>query len=231
MYEMLHSALLEGLAWPDVRHLAAAVLVDVISGHNRVTAIRHPLGFLCLPVERAGERGVCVHLWTDRLRLAVPATPTTSTTHAHSWDLLSCVLFGSLYNELVGIAEDGGRPTHRVFEVGSRPYGDELRRTGQLVRGRAGRRNLHRDGEVYTLPAGAFHRTVPVGEVATLVLGSGQPDAADLVLGDVDTPTHRVRRSRCTREETVQAATMIASRLAEIPAPRHREDRCQPRSC
>lgn len=228
MYETLRSALLAGLAGQDVRQLAAAVLADVIAGHNGIAAVRHPLGFLCLPVERAGERGVCVHLWTDRMPQAMP---TTSTTHAHSWDLLSCVLFGSLYNELVDVAEERGRPTHRVFEVGSRPDGDEIRRTGQLVRGRRCRRNLHHTGDIYALPAGVFHRTVPVGEVATIALGSGHPDAVDRVLGALDTPTHRVPRARCGREETVHAATMIASRLAEVPAPRHREDRCEHRSC
>ena len=41
MYETLRSALLAGLAGPDVRQLATAVLTDVIAGDNRIAAVRH----------------------------------------------------------------------------------------------------------------------------------------------------------------------------------------------
>ncbi|MGH7749044.1 MAG: hypothetical protein ACREQ5_30405, partial [Candidatus Dormibacteria bacterium] len=55
---------------------------EVTQGRRQMTATRHPLGFVCLPVQRHGEYGICVHLWTEeRPELEL----TTSPVHSHSW--------------------------------------------------------------------------------------------------------------------------------------------------
>lgn len=221
---MINKAMLDGMASTTVPRWAATALAEVASGRSHVVAVRHPLGFTCLPLERADLNGICVHTWTDRL---AQARPTTSTTHAHSWDLVSFVLYGSLCNELVGVTDTRKRPTYRVFEVDSGSDGDQIRRTDRLVRCEAGPQQLYHSGEVYSLPAGVFHRTETVGEVATVALGSGRPGAVDLVLGGIDTPTHDVRRQLCSHDETVLAATVVAERLAGVSVPRHREDTCR----
>ena len=235
-YDTIHRAILDGVADRDVPRWAAGVVGEVASGGSGIMAVRHPLGFYCLPVERTGERGVCVHLWSDRL---TPARPTTSATHAHSWELVSFVLCGTLCNELVTVKDspvspvspdspDG--PTHRVFEVISTADGDEIRRTPRLVRRRTRAAELHHSGEVYSLPAGVFHETTHRGETATVALGRGFPDAVDLVLGAPDTETHRTRRHVCGRDETIHAASLVVDLLAEVPRPRHEEhDRCERR--
>lgn len=226
-YDTLHRAMLEDPADRAIPRWIAEVLFDVADGRGDIAAVRHPLGFICFPLERTGERGICVHVWSDRL---THARPTTSKTHAHSWDLLSFVLYGSLRNELVGVTDADDRPTHRVFEVGTRPDGDEIRRTPRLVRRHPRASELHRRGEVYSLPAGVFHESKPQGETATVALGRGHPGAVDLTLGAIDTETHRVRRQLCDREETAFAAALVArqvAELADVPEQRHREDRCE----
>src|SRR5205085_7589519 len=172
---------------------AAHVLTDVAAGRSGVLGVRHPLGFVCLPLERTDDQGVCVHIRSDRL---AHSENTTSATHAHSWDLMSYVLFGCLRNELVSVADARQEPTHRVFEVTTDRDADEIRRTPRLVRSRTSSSELLSGGDVYALPAGVFHETVPRGEAATVALGHGRPGATDLTLGAVDTVTHRTRRQR-----------------------------------
>jgi hypothetical protein len=87
MYDMTYDTIRRAIAdyaaeWTVPRWTVAA-LGDVAEGRSAVTAVRHPLGFVCLPLERVGEQGVCVHVWSDRLTGAQPASLTTSTTHAH----------------------------------------------------------------------------------------------------------------------------------------------------
>lgn len=215
-YQSLQQAIRAGMADRAVPRWAAAALHEVTTGRNPITAVRHPLGFLCLPLERAGEQGVCVHVWTDQL---AQATPTTTTMHSHSWDLVSFVLYGTLCNEVLDVTDSRPESTCQVFEVDSGPGGDELRRTGRLVGHRTATKQLHRRGQVYSLPAGVFHRTSTLGEAATVALGRGHPGTSDLVLGAADTATHRVRRQACDREETVRVATLVVQRLSGITGP------------
>lgn len=95
---------------------------DVADLIRRAIAPKNPY-WCCLPLERTGEHGVCVHIWSDRL---VSALPTTSTTHAHSWDLLSFVLHGRLRNEEITVTDAPEAPTNRVFEIDSRGEVDEV---------------------------------------------------------------------------------------------------------
>lgn len=77
-------------------------LRPVADGNSSLRAVTHPLGFTCLPIERAGREGVCVHLWSPRVERA---EPTTSTIHAHCWHLTSYTLFGHLENMLMHVAD------------------------------------------------------------------------------------------------------------------------------
>lgn len=165
-YEEIRGEIAAGTAAGTLPGWARRVLADVAAGRSRIAAVRHPLGFLCLPVERSGEFGVCLHLWSPEVR---PAPPTTSELHCHSWELLSFVLYGTVRNVRVRVddAGPGGDPTHRVFEVVSRDDVDELRATGRGVRYTSCGSAAHRTGESYALPAGIFH--------STLIEGAGTP--------------------------------------------------------
>jgi hypothetical protein len=218
-YSHLYENLERGGAGNSVPRLTNQLLWEVATGSLPITAIRHPLGFVCLPVLRQGNRGICVHFWTPRL---AQAHPTTSAVHAHSWDLVSYVLFGQVRNEVMSVSrgEPGSRQAggavYRVFEVHSRGDLDEIRATSRLVHCHEEKPQVSSAGETYSVPAGTFHATdIPAGlETATVALGTSRAGSADLSLGNIAMPTHRVRRQQCDSEETSRIAHMIAGRLA-----------------
>jgi len=187
---------------------------EIALGHRKMTAIRHPLGFVCLPVQRRGAYGICVHLWMEqRPELEL----TTSPMHSHSWDLLSYVLYGEVRNQLVRVSDAPRDPTHRLFEVHSAGDTDEIRPTQRLVRCAPGPVESAGAGSSYHLAAGEFHMTVVPGaaEAATVVLGHARDGTVDLSLGDPDMPKHRVSRQPCSARETAYAAGLVARRLSD----------------
>jgi hypothetical protein len=198
-------------AWAE--GVLGGVLDGVAAGRSPVPAVRHPLGFLCLPVERIGDFGVCLHIWTPEVR---PAPSTTSLVHCHSWDLLSFVLYGTVRNVRMDIDDASGSTEQQVFEVVSQDGVDELKATGRAVHCSPGASSTHRTGESYTLPAGVFHRTlIEEGkDAATIALGRQSPGGGDLSLGPLDVPTHRVHRSRSDHGDTVRALRRSARRIA-----------------
>jgi hypothetical protein len=215
-YPALERAARRGDSAELVRH-AEAELEQVASGRRALRAVRHPLGFVCLPVLRDGAEGVCVHVFG-------PSDPvlTSHQVHSHSWDLTSTVLYGRLGNRRMGVAEETERPTHRVFEVHSRPSGvDELRPTRRLVRCLRGPEQTSTRGQTYALAAGEFHTTVvPDGRpTATLVLGRTLPGRADLSLGPLRTPGHRMVRKVCDAAQTVRIAQAALRRIHEPEPP------------
>lgn len=210
-YANIQTAIQRGTAADSVPRWALRLLRDIASGACDLAAVRHPLGFFCFPAQRLPGHWVCVHLWTPGIRPVL----TTSQVHAHSWDLTSYVLYGTLRNQRILVADAPGSATHRVFEVRSHGDVDELHATGRLVSYQPETDEVHRAGSTYFLAAGEFHATVPPGEqdVATVVLGRGHPQAVDLTLGPVHTRSHTLARSRCDARETARAALLIADRL------------------
>jgi hypothetical protein len=197
----------ERVVSPAVVQHALRVLRAIADGESDIRAVRHPLGFLCLPIERHDVCGICVHLWSPRL---TRTRPTTSGMHAHSWDLLSLLLAGELRNDLVTVVDE--RPTHRVFEVHSRGAIDEMRATPRLVSSLTDRTEAHRAGGSYAVGAGQFHATFAT-EAVTVAVGRGRPGAVDLSLGAIDAGTHHVRRHGCDGAETALAAREAVRQL------------------
>ncbi|MGR6319400.1 hypothetical protein Q2K19_28905 [Micromonospora soli] len=189
------------------------VLDDVAEGRRPLHAVRHPLGFTCLPVERAGPDGVCVHAWPADPQ---PVRPTTSAMHSHSWDLLSHVLHGRVRNELIEVTDTPVDPAWRVYEVRSSGDVDEMAATDRLVTAVTATVETHSAGDSYALRAGGFHTSeVDSGQPAvTVALGRTTPGVCDLSLGAVDGRSHRVRRDRCDPGETARMAREIARLLA-----------------
>lgn len=221
-YEEIRGEIRAGTAARTLPAWARGVLGGILDGiaadgGPRVPAVRHPLGFLCLPVERSGGLGVCLHLWTPEVR---PAPSTTSAVHCHSWDLLSFVLYGTVRNVRMDVQEAAGEAAggaaRQVFEVVSEGDVDELRATGRAVRCSPRRSTAHRTGESYTLPAGVFHSTLIEDgmDAATIALGRQIPGGGDLSLGPLGTPTHSVRRSRSDFADTVRALRRSVRRIA-----------------
>ncbi|MGH3871697.1 MAG: hypothetical protein ACRDSR_09310 [Pseudonocardiaceae bacterium] len=212
-YASVHRAMLDGTAARTVPRWTSGVLDEIAQHRSRVTGVRHPLGFVCLPVHRSGQKGVCVHVWSDRFPRE---SPTTSAVHAHSWDLLSHVLYGSVRNDVIDVTDAPDDGAYRVFEIRSEGDLDEVRRTARLVRYAVTAAEVHRQGDSYSLPAGVFHATGVRGEAATVALGSGRPGMLDLSLGELGCETHQIRRQCCDSEETAHAARVVTDELARI---------------
>lgn len=212
--ELALSASGSGADAPDPCRPTADALAEVAAGTRPLRAVRHPLGFLCLPLLREGPRGICVHLFGAGYGTGRDAEPW----HAHSWELRSHVLFGSVTNVPVRVSRAAGRPTHRVFEVHSGPgQVDEIVPTAALVRGEPGFGRVNGPGETYTLPAGEFHATCTDGRTpaATVVLGRTVPGGTDLSLGPLDGPARTMTRALCDEERTAEAARAALRRIDE----------------
>lgn len=222
-YADIDHAIHSGTARDSLPGFARRVLDDIARGRRPIAAVRHPLGFLCLPLERRDGFGVCLHLWPAR---PPPAPATTSTVHCHSWDLTSFVLSGTVRNVRARLVDEPASrarwgTAHRVFEVVSHGDVDELRATTRVVRYSPGADTAHGAGETYTLPAGAFHSTFVVGghDAATVALGRQDPEGGDLSLGPLDLETHRVRRRTCDPGETARTALDFSRSIAAAHAP------------
>jgi hypothetical protein len=236
-YARLRKLIGSDAAGPAVRGWARDFMTAVLDGRVEVGAVRHPLGFLCFPAWREGGLGVCVHVWTEGLR----SHPTTSAMHAHSWDLLSVVLYGEVGNEILEVESSADRATHRIFEIHSGADGDVVRATDRLVRYRTRSTEHFRAGEVYTLPHGVFHLSDVRGEAATVVLGEVRRGRTDRSLGTIATVDHWVHRTGCTPSEIRRAAQTVldqlylptppappaAVSLQESTLPEQLEDRCE----
>jgi hypothetical protein len=188
---------------------AADMLAAVAAGGNDLPAVVHPLGFLCFPLVRAGDLGVCVHVWQPGLG----PTVRTSDIHCHCWDLASTVLYGEVSNSVVPVENTDTAPTHRVFEVRSGPAADVVRGTARTVRTGPAAATTSRPGDTYRLPAGEFHRT-DAADTATLVCGATVTGAVDLALGPIPLADHRQPRRHCAPMLTRRAAGAVAARIA-----------------
>ncbi|MGV9612530.1 hypothetical protein [Nocardia xishanensis] len=222
-YAEVRSLIAADRAGTAVRGWARDYLADLLEGRTAVAAVRHPLGFACFPVWRGDTLGVCLHVWSPDAR----PHPTTSTMHAHSWDLVSSVLYGTVINEIVEATADA-RPTHRIFEVHSGAGGDLVRATPRLAGYRVRSREFFREGDVYTLRHGVFHVSDVPGAAATLVLGEYRPGEPDLSLGALGGEDHWVHRVTCTEAETGALARAVLDRLTDQSLPEDLEERCDP---
>ena len=241
-YEFLARALSGGDGSPaaraaagtTVRDWAARTLRAVADGRHPLRAVIHPLGFTCLPIERAGRDGVCVHLWSPRTGGAVPAT-SVSVIHAHCWALTSYALLGELENSLMTVADvvpaqcppaaltpaaagpasPPASPVYQVLRVRSQGDIDELSPTPRLVHCRESRRELITAGDTYDIPAGVFHATDVAAEAETVTIALGRMVAgiADLSLAPAGAVGHQVRRRRCDQDRTAATARHVLDRL------------------
>ncbi|MEK2472520.1 hypothetical protein ACH4YO_33650 [Streptomyces noursei] len=211
-YDTLDRLLRPGTPREAPRASVTGALEDIACGKRELRAVRHPLGFLCLPLVRDGARGVCVHLFGT----GTTADPTAAPMHAHSWELRSYVLYGRVGNLPVTVTDEARTPTHRIFEVFSAPSGvDELRPTARLVHCEPGPAASSGSGETYSLPAGEFHATVVTrGQpAATLVLGRSLPGHTDLSLGPLHGRGHRTVRRLCGAEQTERTVRTALRRI------------------
>jgi len=181
-------------------------LGQFVSGQRKLPAISHPLEFVCIPVYRSGADGLCVHLW-DADNHTGPAAPTAN--HAHSWDLLSYVLMGTVRNELFDVFDDRTTPDDRVYEVLSRGDLDETRPTDRLVRHALRSMHEHCAGTVYSLQSGRYHRSSYSGPTVTIVYGFNHDTGRNVFLGPLSGGAPFSRRAPCSAAELSRCKELL----------------------
>jgi hypothetical protein len=198
-----------------VRQGSASKVMELLNlgSPGNVRAIRHPLGFYCLPVHRgtADRFGVCVHLWSPDVRPDI----TTSNVHCHSWDLLSFVLYGAVHNQRHDLVETTDGPW-RLYDAVTEAGADQLIATASLVDLKSHEPEAYLAGEYYELPAGRFHSSAASAvESATVVLGTDRPGERNAVLGDPTGPDQYPRGPRpiCSAAETASLVDGLLSRV------------------
>ncbi|MFB7508641.1 hypothetical protein [Streptomyces broussonetiae] len=163
-----------------VRQWAWRALHAVVPGRLAAPAVRHPLEFTCLPLHRHGDSGLCLHVWPQDEETVSPVV------HAHSWDLWSYVVCGTVFNQVVTVRDDPERPAHRLYEARSVGRVDEIRATQRLVACTPQASEEIPAGRIYRLPSGVFHRSGHRGLTATIVLGEHHEGRKNLVVGPLD---------------------------------------------
>lgn len=216
IYEVLNQAIRSKSSDQVVELVRKTWLEPIASGESPLCAVRHPLGFTCLPVLRDGIYGICIHLFGER---RTPVRMSVSPFHCHSWDLLSHILYGVIGNQHVTVVPGN---TYRVFDTRTTASGDRLLPTEQTVDATAGPPDYWTAGTSYELAAGLFHASTVAGRApaATVVLGLHHPDKPDLTLGALDTPEHRMTRRLHSRAETISLARTALDRLAAVAGDR-----------
>ncbi|MFD0784031.1 hypothetical protein ACFQZ8_08900 [Micromonospora azadirachtae] len=211
--ELATAALLFERGSPDELRAVTRSFVDgVATGRLGCPSVDHPLGFRCFPVLRDGLDGLCVHAWLPH---AAPSITPANAVHAHSWDLTSFVAVGTLGNQL-HTAREHADGRHELYEVRSTARHDEIRATGRRVDVTAEEMRPVREGTVYRLPAGAFHLSDDqvATPIVTLVLGTGRPDMANLIVDRPGQVPRRTRRTRHTPDVTRDLARSVRALLA-----------------
>src|ERR1700749_4660041 len=89
--EFIREAMKAPSGHSDVTVGAIDFLSDIVADRREPLMYLHPLKFLCLPMHRSDEFGLCVHVWMIDAPLTVP---TTSEIHLHTFDLHSQILCG-----------------------------------------------------------------------------------------------------------------------------------------
>jgi hypothetical protein len=157
-----------------VRAAAGSLLERIGSGSIVVDGVHHPLGFQCLPILRTGSIGACFHFW-DRENDAVGRPQLDDRAHAHSWNLVSHVLHGSITNHTyeVRTVPEGTSGSARLYDVTSTGHDDDMKWTERTVVASRAHSAECRAAATYKMPAGTFHTTEISATVSTLTLVLG----------------------------------------------------------
>ncbi|WP_261554622.1 hypothetical protein [Frankia tisae] len=192
----------------------SAILEEIIAGRYEYPSFRHPLGFICTSLFRDSQSGLCLHLWPDGVVGGEP-----SVVHAHSWDLRSFVLIGSLVNRVHQVDQQTAA-TQRVFEVVTDGEADTVTRTASLVTDVVIEERFVEAGSFYTLAAGLFHTSERRGSsvAATVVFGRRRMGVKDCFLGAADMQPVVARRPHCDATDALHAVH-IALNLGPRRAP------------
>jgi hypothetical protein len=215
-YARLESAIRNRAHEDVVEMVNRYALSQIAAGQSEVLAVRHPLGFACLPFYRVEQFGACVHVWPNKWQAS---KLTTSPYHCHSWHLLSYILYGSVGNQLVEVSEG---TQYKAFAVTGENGTDHIVATGARMDIRVSEPDFCEAGDFYELAAGLFHASAMRDDgrpAATLVLGSHYPDRLDVTLGEPHIENHEVTREKFDAAQTAAIAELAMLELRQTVSP------------
>jgi hypothetical protein len=209
------AAIRAGTGHDAIRSQVVGLLREMAVGSADRPVVKHPLGFLCLPIHRQAEFGLCLHVWLEPGLAVQPAQPlTTLPVHYHTWNLYSHVLHGLVRNLRVRVLPDTGAghreaghvdggPAYRVFEVTSAGDVDEIRPTPETVTWQVDGSQQYRAGDRYLVRPRDYHQSAAPDPrpAVTVMLSEGWTPQPQHVLGDLDLPAHTVSRQACSAAE------------------------------
>lgn len=214
---VIAEAIRAGTRHDDIRTRMARILRELADGTRDRPIVKHPLGFLCLPIHRGDDFGLCAHVWMKAGTGPRPAEPlTTLPIHYHTWNLYSHVLYGLVQNQRITVQPDtGGTPAYRVFEVRSDRDTDEIRPTSELVTWRVDGAQQYGTGDRYLVSPRTYHQSAVLDPrlTVTVMLSENWTPEPQHVLGKVDLPPHTVSRRVCSRDE---AGAVVGSLLRHL---------------
>lgn len=151
--------------------------------------LRHPLGFLQMPLGEIEGRRIRIHFWrSDCYCPRYPYWPL----HAHPYPLRSLVLCGAVHQIAYSIDTAPTVPTHRIYEVDYEANGSTRRPTDHLVNAIPTYSYVCSTGSYYDIPIAEYHQTMPHASPGiTLVVTGRTGESPARVLGDVGNPTAR----------------------------------------
>ncbi|GAA2887983.1 hypothetical protein [Streptomyces mexicanus] len=200
----------------EAAELTDRVLTEIAAGQARFRALRHPLGFLYVQLDRRADSVLRLHLWPDVSRWEVL---TTSPYHMHAWDLTSYVHRGRITNTIVGVRSCPDSPEYRVFEISGESTVDCLSPTEELVKASVMSRETIDAGGFYRMSAGVYHASQAQSEgwSVTVALVQRVPGAGERALGPLALKAHRTRREVSSPEELMSAAQQIVGHHRATP--------------
>jgi hypothetical protein len=208
------SLVLEKSDQQTLRALVRDTLELCLKDDPSCAAIKHPLGFLRVPIIRTPSTGLYVHIWTQLIDLP---RPSTSAIHAHNWHLLSRVIAGTVTNQVFN-AQESDNGDYHLFEILHHSETvDELCSTGRLFRCINYSEDHYLAGDYYRLAANTFHTSTVtlLADTVTLVLSTDRTSAIEYALDKSVRGTHLVHRKPCTRQELYAAVPILIERLGE----------------
>ncbi|GLX47440.1 hypothetical protein Shyhy01_03900 [Streptomyces hygroscopicus subsp. hygroscopicus] len=197
----LRALLASGTADERLGRGCAEILRDIARGRLTPRGLRHPLGFLYVPLDRRPDSVLRLHLWPRRPWWS---TLTTSPYHMHAWRLVSYVHRGAVRNTTVEVrAAADGDAEYRVFDIDGEGERDLLVPSEETVAVSSRATSTVRAGGLYGLDVGTFHCTSLLEGTAavTLALVDRVPGARERALGPCGLGRHSTLRATAPADE------------------------------
>jgi hypothetical protein len=151
------------------RFVARSILKDILSDAFPWQGIRHPTGFVVIPVYLAGgQMPFRLHLWPVERKTLLPLG---CAIHDHVWDMTSAVVCGELDNREFVADLERGSGLYKLYHV---EYIDAvtsvMRSYADTARLRCTKHERHAAGTKYQVTQGTLHESISCSTQMTVTI-------------------------------------------------------------